>query len=519
MNIQKIAKRSFLILMTAVITLGVMILPTPVHAATCQPPATDFGSATITITVPATAVYRLWSRIMAPDTGNNSYLLEVDGTTCYNVGGGTVPTSAWTWIDYQGGTTSSKVQQSLSQGSHTLKLIGNKPGVKVDRIIAISDVTCTPTGLGDDCNKPDDTTPPTVTLTAPLDGAQVSGTTNLTATANDNVGVSKVEFYDNSSLVGVSTAAPYSASWDTGTVSNGSHLITARAYDGTGNISADSNTITIQNGDQQVPTTPTNVSATAPAYNKVVLSWTASTDNIGVAGYTIQRNGAFLTTVGTAGYQDTTVFPDATYNYQVSAYDAAGNKSALSTTATIQTPGAPDAQAPSVPTGLNAAVVSATQINVSWQASTDNIGVLNYDVYRGSTKIATVSSTSFGDTGLQAGTAYTYSVRARDAAGNVSTASAGVTATTQAQQAASIIRGRVTNNLSSPINGARVMVPIGKKNKIVTRTLTDGSYSLTLKSGGRYSVTYSKRGYTPQSLTLTLVDGGILTQNVVLIKK
>ncbi len=458
---------------------------------------------------------------MAPDTSNNTFLLEIDGTTCYTVGGGSIPAGAWTWVDYQNGTTGSKIQQSLTQGVHNLKLIGNKPGVKLDRIIALSDPNCVPTGLGDDCNKPSDTTPPVVSLTTPPDNAQVSGTVALTATASDNIGVSKVEFYDNSSLIGTAATSPYTVNWDTTTTTNGGHLLTARAFDTTDNISVDNNTVNVQNGDQQAPSTPEGLTATAAAYNKVTLAWTASTDNVGVVGYTIQRNGVLLTTItGATNYQDTSVLPNTTYNYRINAYDAAGNKSAFSTAVSTQTPDTPDTQAPSTPEGLTATAISSSQINLNWQASTDNIGVSAYNIYRNNTKIASVTTTSFGDTGLQTSTSYSYTVRARDSAGNESAPSSQVSATTNPQQVStSVLRGRIANNLGSPISSARIVVPTGNRTKVVTRSLTDGSYSLTLKSGGRYSVTYSKRGYTPQTFTLVLASGGILTQNVTLVKK
>jgi len=83
-----------------------------------------------------------------------------------------------------------------------------------------------------------DTTPPTATLTAPIDGATVSGTTvTLSATASDNVAVAYVNFYVNGSLVGTDLAAPYSISWDSTTVSNGTSTITATAVDTSGNTS------------------------------------------------------------------------------------------------------------------------------------------------------------------------------------------------------------------------------------------------------------------------------------------
>jgi len=80
-----------------------------------------------------------------------------------------------------------------------------------------------------------DTTPPTVTLTAPANGATVSGTITLSANASDNVGVTRVEFYVDGVLRGTDTTSPYSISWNTATVANGAHSVTAKAFDAAGN--------------------------------------------------------------------------------------------------------------------------------------------------------------------------------------------------------------------------------------------------------------------------------------------
>ncbi len=90
-----------------------------------------------------------------------------------------------------------------------------------------------------------------------------------------------------------------------------------------------------------------------------------------------------------------------------------------------------DTQPPSVPTNLQATAVSSSQIDLSWSASTDNVGVAGYRVYRGGTQIATATGTSTSDTGLAASTSYTYTVAAYDAAGNASAPSSPATATTQ----------------------------------------------------------------------------------------
>jgi len=92
--------------------------------------------------------------------------------------------------------------------------------------------------------------------------------------------------------------------------------------------------------------------------------------------------------------------------------------------------GTGDTQAPSVPANLTASAVSSSQINLGWSASSDNVGVTGYALYRNGAFLKNVTGTSTSDTGLTASTSYSYSVRARDAAGNISGSSATVTATT-----------------------------------------------------------------------------------------
>ncbi len=92
--------------------------------------------------------------------------------------------------------------------------------------------------------------------------------------------------------------------------------------------------------------------------------------------------------------------------------------------------GAPDATAPSVPAGLAATAISVSQINLSWTASTDNVAVSGYKVFRDAVQIATSTVTTYSDTGLAHTTTYSYTVAAFDAAGNVSAESASSSATT-----------------------------------------------------------------------------------------
>ncbi|WP_432032532.1 carbohydrate binding domain-containing protein [Streptomyces antibioticus] len=94
--------------------------------------------------------------------------------------------------------------------------------------------------------------------------------------------------------------------------------------------------------------------------------------------------------------------------------------------------GGTDTQAPTTPTGLTSTGKTSSSVSLSWNAATDNVGVTGYDVYNGSTRALTVSGTSATVGGLSPSTAYTFTVRARDAAGNVSGASSAVSVTTGA---------------------------------------------------------------------------------------
>lgn len=97
--------------------------------------------------------------------------------------------------------------------------------------------------------EPSDVTAPTVNLSAPANGATLSGNVDLTASASDAVGVTKVEFYAAGSLLGVDQTAPYSLTWNTADVANGSYTLMAKAFDAAGNVGTDNDTtVTVSNG-------------------------------------------------------------------------------------------------------------------------------------------------------------------------------------------------------------------------------------------------------------------------------
>lgn len=101
----------------------------------------------------------------------------------------------------------------------------------------------------DDIGGGGDITPPVTSITAPLNGATVSGTTTVSASASDNVGVTKVEFYLDGALKSTDTTSPYSWSWDTTTATNGSHALTSKAYDAALNVGTSTTVnVTVSNG-------------------------------------------------------------------------------------------------------------------------------------------------------------------------------------------------------------------------------------------------------------------------------
>lgn len=181
--------------------------------------------------------------------------------------------------------------------------------------------------------------------------------------------------------------------------------------------------------DVVAPSIPLNVRATNGHATSVTIAWDAATDNVGVTGYTVVRNGVQVGSVASTSWTDNAVTEGRLYAYQVHAVDAAGNRSAASAVLTLAW-NSSDAEAPSAPIAHLRHATSST-LEIGWMPATDNIGVTEYRVYRGSALVDSTSSRRFTDRGLDPLTTYTYVVVAVDAAGNT-TLSNEVTATTKA---------------------------------------------------------------------------------------
>ena len=333
--------------------------------------------------------------------------------------------------------------------SHQMALTGLKAGTMYHFRVRSTDASGNAVASGDMTDattSTGDTVAPTVSITSPAASATISGTVNVTATASDNVGVASVQFKVDGANSGVAiTSAPYALSLNTTTLSNGNHVLSAVATDAAGN-SATSASVTVNVNNTTPDTTPPTVSISAPA-NGATVSGTVSvtanaSDNVGVASVQFRLDGASLGSLDTASPYtaswNTTTASNGTHTLSAVAKDAAGNTTTSANVSVTVNNGPADTQAPSVPTGLTATAASSSQINLSWSASTDNVGVTGYNIYRGGTKISTSASTTFQDGGLAASTTFSYTVAAFDAAGNTSAQSTAASANTQAGSSSGI---------------------------------------------------------------------------------
>lgn len=316
--------------------------------------------------------------------------------------------------------------------------------------------TSTPTPTPSPTSIPD-IIPPTVSVTSPSDGQTVSGIVTISANASDDVAVSSVSIFVDNILVTVCSGASCSYSWNTTQETNGSHTIYASALDSSNNESQ-SSSVNVNVSNANPTPTPTPIPTPTP----------------------------FVPTP---------------------------------TPAVATPPSTVDTQAPSVPAHLSATTVSSSQINLSWNPSTDNVGVVGYDIYRNNIKVATTTSTSYGDANLSSATTYSYNVRAKDIAGNVSNPSNTASATTSAPPVTvGGISGTVSSSLGGVLPGVKVSTFVGgAKITVVTNSL--GTYALSNLPAGNYSLGFQFKDYINQTVNVVVNTNQLTTRNITMVKR
>ncbi|MBT1071818.1 DUF4082 domain-containing protein [Pelotalea chapellei] len=179
---------------------------------------------------------------------------------------------------------------------------------------------------------------PTVAITAPAAGSTATGTMSVTATATDNVGVSKVEFYVNGSLALTDTTTPYVYSWNTTALANGSYTLMAKAYDAAGNVGQSANVVVSVAKDTTAPTVVLTSPGTSTTVSGSVAIKASASDNIGISKVEFYDNGVLLNATNVSPYSynwNTALSANGSHTLHVKAYDAAGNVGQCATGATV----------------------------------------------------------------------------------------------------------------------------------------------------------------------------------------
>lgn len=262
---------------------------------------------------------------------------------------------------------------------------------------------------------------------------QANGTTaNLAWTAStDNVGVTDYQIFrsPNPGQLGNQIGTGPSTTYSDSGLPDGDFFYYVKAVDAAGNTSWRSGFKSTTIGgvlDTERPSTATGlVALVTQGSNDVVLSWNAASDNVGVTAYRLYRSTTANGVANLVASSPSTAFTDASladgsYWYYVRAVDAAGNEGWRTAKAPVVVGGAAlDTERPTTPAGLLVQSVGTTTVELTWTASSDNVGVDHYVVLDSNgTVVATSTTTTVTVVGLSPAATYGFSVKAEDAAGN-----------------------------------------------------------------------------------------------------
>lgn len=370
-----------------------------------------------------------------------------------------------------------------------------------------------------------DVAAPVINISSPTAGATVKGAVGIYAQGSDDIGITNVEFFVDDALIGTftpGTFTTFTATWDTLPYANGSYVLTTRAHDLAGNTTVSAPvTVTVSNPSDPVPPTGT-ITSPAPeheVWGTVDITADAA-DNVGVTRVDFFANGVLLGTDTTAPYAvtwDTTTVMDDAYDLSIRVYDATDNVTTDWVLVYVSN-GRADTEAPTatITAPASGATVSGT---VSFTASaTDNVFVDRVEFFRGTTLLATDITAPYSvswNTTTVANGAQTLSIKAYDAAGNVTTRAINVNVSNAAPATAALTvsaSGRSGVNINSTPAG--ITVASGQTR---TASFAVGTSVRLAVGGGRsaiFSGACSSGGSKVTSCTFTLNANSSVSANI-----
>lgn len=268
----------------------------------------------------------------------------------------------------------------------------------------------------------DDTEPPAAP--AALTATPIS-TTEIQlewSESSDNDAVAEYVLYRDNAVIGSTSNLSFQ---DNSLTASTTYCYEVEAFDFVGNASGQSSpavcATTLSVPDTTPPTSPMNLIANVISDSAIDLFWEPSSDDRGVTEYAVYRDDQKIQTVSGTAFSDSSLAAGTQYCYAVVAYDAAGNPSDPSSPPTCATTTVTsDSIAPTIPSGVIATAISDVEIGITWDASSDNVAVTGYRIFRDTVPVDTTAALNYSDSALSASTTYCYTISAYDAAGNES---------------------------------------------------------------------------------------------------
>ena len=349
-----------------------------------------------------------------------------------------------------------------------------------------------------------------------------SAPTNVTATATSGSSIAlswseanngdpavSYKVYEGGNVVATPTGTSATIS---GLTPGSTHTYTVTALDASGVESGHSASATATTPNTtNTPATPTGLAVSGTTSSSVSLSWTESNNSDPAASYNVYEGSTVVATSTTSNATVTGLTPGSTHTYTVTAADSAGNESAHSGSVIATTP---NGTTPATPSGLAVSGTTSSSVSLSWTENNNSDPAASYNVYEGSTVVATSTTTSATMSGLAAGSSHTYTVTAVDSAGGESGHSASVTAITSGGGGGGLSvslaktkdwgsgytdTGTLTNTSGSAITGWNVQFDL------------DPSENIESSSGVSYSCSAHHCTLTNVSSDATIAAGAKLT--------